>query len=46
MSAAISAFGDGRIKRQRGDGPIKFRSNFRNTIYDVMLGRGWVETER
>jgi tubulin polyglutamylase TTLL9 len=27
------------------DGPIRFRSNFRNTIYDVMRGRGWVETD-
>eukprot|EP00388_Colpodella_angusta_P044087 GDKK01061675.1.p1 GENE.GDKK01061675.1~~GDKK01061675.1.p1 ORF type:complete len:176 (+),score=21.40 GDKK01061675.1:30-530(+) len=24
---------------------IKFKTNFRNTIYDVLRGRGWKETE-
>lgn len=33
-----------RLKR-RPEGPIRFRSNFRNTIYDVMRSRGWIETE-
>jgi hypothetical protein len=46
MNAAIGAYGDGRIKRLRGDGPIRFRTSFRNTIYDVMRGRGWQETDR
>ena len=35
----------GRRSKRRPDGPIRFRTNFRNTIYDVMRARGWVETE-
>ena len=33
-----------RLKR-RPDGPIRFRTTFRNTIYDVMRSRGWVEVD-
>jgi tubulin polyglutamylase TTLL9 len=33
---------DGR-RRTRPPGPIRFRTSFRNTIYDVMLVRGWLE---
>ena len=33
-------------RRSRGDGPIKFRTTFRNTIWDVMRKRGWKETDR
>lgn len=25
-------------------GPLKFKTNFRNTIYDTLLRRGWKET--
>ena len=35
----------GRRSKRRPEGPIRFRTNFRNTIYDVMKARGWVETE-
>ena len=40
---------DGRLHRSRPEGPIRFRVGgvFRsNTIYDVMMKRGWKETER
>lgn len=34
------------MKKRRGDGPIRFRTHFRNTIYDVLKERpGWVETD-
>lgn len=36
---------DPRVRRKRPDGPIRFRSNFNNTILDVMKGRGWVQTD-
>ncbi|KAA0155290.1 hypothetical protein FNF27_05706 [Cafeteria roenbergensis] len=39
---------DGRLHRSRPEGPIRFRVGgvFRsNTIYDVMMKRGWKETE-
>ena len=44
LGAAL--LGDGRLRRRRGDGPIKFRTSFRNTNYDVMRSRGWVEIDR
>ena len=34
-----------RQKRTRGEGAIKFRCSFKNTIYDVMKNRGWKETD-
>ena len=40
----MKAGGD-RFSRRRGDAPIRFRTSFRNTIYDVMKGRGWVESD-
>jgi hypothetical protein len=42
----LSAAVDGRVRKKRGDGPIRFRSNFRNTVYDVLRERpGWAETD-
>lgn len=36
-----------RMRRKRADGPIKFRTNFRNVVYSVLKSRpGWVETDR
>mmetsp|Transcript_35286 Transcript_35286/g.45277 ORF Transcript_35286/g.45277 Transcript_35286/m.45277 type:complete len:401 (+) Transcript_35286:88-1290(+) len=31
-------------RRQRGEGTVRFRCNFRNTVYDVLKSRGWKET--
>jgi len=48
-SSLDSRLHDGRLHRTRTDGPIRFRVGgvFRkNTIYDVMVKRGWKETER
>lgn len=40
----MRASGDGRMRKRRGDGPIRFRTSFRNTIYDVLRERpGWIE---
>ena len=33
-------------KRGRGEGALRFKTSFRNTIYDVMKRRGWKETDR
>ncbi|CAM9904927.1 unnamed protein product, partial [Heterosigma akashiwo] len=33
-----------RRQRERPEGTIRFRCNFRNTVYDVLKGRGWKET--
>lgn len=41
----MDSFSQSRRMKRRPDGPIRFRSNFRNTIYDVMRSRGWIETE-
>ena len=38
------ALGYNRRSKRRPDGPIRFRTNFTNTILDVMRARGWVET--
>jgi hypothetical protein len=32
MAGKAPAAGESRFKRKRGDGPIKFRTNFRNTV--------------
>jgi tubulin polyglutamylase TTLL9 len=32
-------------KKIRPNGPIKFRTTFRNAIYDALKSRGWKETE-
>lgn len=34
-----------RGRRQRADGVLRFRTGFRNTIYDVLKRRGWKETD-
>lgn len=34
------------LRKRRGDGPIRFRTHFRNVVYDVLKSRpGWVETD-
>ena len=34
---------DGRVKPRPGGATIRFRTGFRNTIYDVLRGQGWKE---
>lgn len=34
-----------RTFRTRPEAPLKFKTNFRNTIYDVLKARGYKETE-
>lgn len=36
---------DERITANRNERVVRFRTSFSNTIYDVMLGRGWKETD-
>lgn len=46
MKSAPKAAPEGRPKRQRPEGPIRFRTSYRNVVYAVLKGRpGWVETD-
>lgn len=39
-----AAIGSGTNGTTRACGTLRFKTNFRNTIYDTLLRRGWKET--